>query len=253
MPQRNVKWYGWKPQLPDHRDLRLSAPVFGVQLPPSVNLTPSMPLIFDQGDLGSCTANAIAAAFEFLLRIQKVTIFSASRLFIYFNERFIEGTIGEDAGASLRDGMDSIHKQGVCDESLWPYDLAKFAVRPPDQCFTEALLHQSIQYLSVAQELGHLKACLAAGFPFVLGISVFASFESEGVAKSGIVPMPANDEACLGGHAVCCVGYDDAKGAFLVRNSWGADWGDAGHFWLPYSYMTNPGLASDFWTMRSVE
>lgn len=211
------------------------------------------PAIYDQGDLGSCTANAIGAAFEYAQSARKCPDFMPSRLFIYFNERSVEGTVDQDAGASLRDGMDCVHKLGVCPETMWPYDPPKFAVKPGDDCYAAALENQSLQYLALNQDLAHLKSCLAAGFPFVHGISVFGSFESEEVAKTGIVPVPAPTEICLGGHAVCCVGYDDAKSAFIVRNSWGSTWGDAGHFWLPYSYMTNPGLSSDFWTIRSVE
>ena len=98
-----------------------------------------------------------------------------------------------------------------------------------------------------------LKGCLAAGYPFVFGFTVLSSFETQEVADTGVMPMPADGDKQLGGHAVCCVGYDDDKQCFVVRNSWGSSWGDGGYFYMPYKYMTDSGLASDFWTIRWVE
>ena len=95
-----------------------------------------------------------------------------------------------------------------------------------------------------------MRSCLAAGFPFVFGFSVYESFESPEVAKTGVVPMPSGNEQLLGGHAVLCVGYDDASARFLVRNSWGTGWGMAGYFTIPYDYLADRDLSDDFWTLR---
>lgn len=247
---RKTKRYGWVAQRPDHRDFKFSsiAPTVA-QIPPSVDLRPLCPGVYDQGDLGSCTANAIAGAFEFDLLDQKLSDFIPSRLFIYFNERALEGDINQDNGAQIRDGMSSIKTLGVCSETDWPYDVSQFAVTPTDSVFQKASANKAIQYLALDANLNQLKACLVAGFPFVFGMSVFDSFESETVAQTGVVPMPGENENCIGGHAVMCVGYDDTKDSFLVRNSWGTGWGLAGYFWLPYAYLAN---MSDFWTLRSV-
>jgi C1A family cysteine protease len=247
---RKIKKYGWKRDLPDHRDLRLTAP--GATLPPLVDLRPQCPPIYDQGELGSCTANAIAAAFEFELLKAKLPDFTPSRLFIYWNERNAEGDTSQDNGASLRDGLTSIGKLGVCPEAEWPYDVAQFATRPTSQCFQDALNAKALMYFSLEPYESSLKANLAAGYPFVLGISVYETFESQAVATTGIVPLPALTEECLGGHAVCCVGYDDSKQAFIGRNSWGSRWGLEGYFYLPYAYVIDKGLGSDFWTIRTV-
>jgi C1A family cysteine protease len=251
MPRKIAK-YGWRPDLPDHRDYKLTPPVDLAKLPASVDLRPGCPAVYNQGDLGSCTANAIAAAFQFELTKEALPSFNPSRLFIYYNERSMEGTVAEDAGAQIRDGMKSIATLGVCTEDQWPYIEQKFTEKPFDGCYVSALQNKAVQYLRLNQDLGHLKGCLAAGFPFVLGISVFDSFESEEVSKSGMVPLPASGEQCLGGHAVMAVGYDDEKECFLVRNSWGSGWGLEGYFWLPYNYVNDRGLASDFWTLRDV-
>lgn len=98
-----------------------------------------------------------------------------------------------------------------------------------------------------------MKGCLASGYPFVFGFSVYESFESQAVAQTGIVPMPSPNEQLLGGHAVLAVGYDDEQGRFIVRNSWGKDWGMEGYFTIKYDYLLNDNLADDFWTIRRVE
>ena len=133
------------------------------------------------------------------------------------------------------------------------YDISKFTQRPPDQSYQEALKHQVTSYQRVPQLLNQIKGCLAHGFPVVFGFTVYDSFESEEVAKTGVVPMPAPGEQVLGGHAVLAVGYDDATQRFLVRNSWGDGWGQGGYFTMPYTYLVDRQLASDFWAILEVE
>lgn len=251
------KMYGWRPDLPDHRDFVYGAPLTHAQLPPSVDLRGGCPPVYDQGELGSCTANALSAAFDFDLKKQTGKGFlTPSRLFIYFNERFIEHTVSDDAGAMIRDGVKTLRKQGVCAESLWPYDDANpgpFQQKPPSACFKAGLEHQLVVYRRVPRVLRTMKGCLADGYPFVFGFTVYESFESPDVAKTGTVQMPKPSESALGGHAVVAVGYDDESQRFMVRNSWGVDWGLKGYFTMPYGYLLDGDLADDFWTLRSVE
>lgn len=244
--------YGWIPDLPDVRDRVYLAPR-KMTLPKTVDLRTTCPKIYDQGDLGSCTANAIAAAIEFDQRREKLAApFTPSRLFIYYNERAIEGTVATDSGAMIRDGIKSVAGQGVCAEPMWPYVEAKFADRPPAQCYTAGKVHPAVSYARLAQDVAQMKACLAAGYPFVFGFTVYESFESEEVAHSGVAQMPSAGETSLGGHAVMAAGYDDGSQRFLVRNSWGASWGMGGYFTLPYAYLSSADLAADFWTIRVV-
>ena len=252
---RKIKKYGWIPDLPDARDHMFAAPVKVLAaLPTKVDLRPQCPAVLDQGDLGSCTANAIANAHLFeQLKEQALKPFSPSRLFIYYNERAMEGTVNIDSGAMIRDGIKSIAKQGVCSEPMWPYVIAKFTKKPTAKCYREALKHQAISYQRLVQIASQLKGCLAAGYPFVFGFTVYESFETNAVAKTGTVPMPLPKEKVLGGHAVLAVGYDDATQRFLVMNSWGTGWGMQGFFTMPYLYLTDPHLSSDFWTVRLVE
>ena len=169
------KWYGWHPDLPDHRDLTFaSRPAIQKALPKKVDLTPLCPPVYNQGQLGSCTANAIGGAFEFeLLKQNKNNDFMPSRLFIYYNERAMEGTIGEDSGAQIRDGIKSVNKQGVCPEKMLPYDITKFTKKPSSACYKSALTHQVLTYQRVDRDLNQMKGCLAEGFPFVFGFTVY--------------------------------------------------------------------------------
>jgi C1A family cysteine protease len=252
--KRKIKKYGWKVGLPDHRDLLFQVPhIVPGSLPAVVDLRPHCPPVLDQGELGSCTANSIANAYYFdELKQKEASAFAPSRLFIYYNERVIEGDVKYDNGAQIRDGFKTIASQGVAPETLWPYNIAKFAKKPSTSVYSAALKHKAISYQSLTQDLNSLKGCLASGVPFVFGFTVYESFESDAVAKTGIVPMPAKTEKVLGGHAVLCVGYDDATQRFLVMNSWGTSWGQAGFFTIPYAYLTNTSLASDFWVVKTV-
>jgi len=250
---RQIARYGWIPDIPDQRDhLYAAPPAFLTALPPSTDLRAGCPTVYDQGQLGSCTANAIGGAIEFDRLLQKLTDFVPSRLFIYYNERVIEGTLNSDSGAQIRDGIKTVASQGVCPEPEWPYDIAKFTQKPSAKAYTDAVTDRAISYQSLVQDLNQMKGCLASGYPFVFGFTVYESFETAAVAKSGHAPMPGSGERVIGGHAVMAVGYDDASQWFLVRNSWGTGWGLAGYFTLPYSYLIQPGLASDLWTIRIV-
>ena len=249
--------YGWKPQLPDHRD-RMFLPRVSQPSKPTTDLRPQMPSVYDQGQLGSCTANSIAADVQYDLIRQGLPAFPPSRLFIYYNERNMEGTVGQDAGAVIRDGIKSINALGVCDEVLWPYVESQFTVKPPQICYDQASTTKALQYEAVNQDLESIKQALTQGTPVVIGFTVYESFESLVVAQSGIMPMPGPDESVLGGHAVLIVGANDSQSplngcppqCFIVRNSWGTSWGASGYFYAPFGYFTNPNLASDLWAIQ---
>jgi C1A family cysteine protease len=249
--KRQIQGYGWIPDLPDTRDLLFAPPPEHAQgLPPSVDLRPKLPPVYDQGQLGSCTANAIAGAVEYNEMVESQGEAAPSRLFIYYGEREIEGTVGQDSGAQIRDGIKVVATIGAPPESDWPYDIAKFAEKPPQKAYDDAAKSKAIQYLSVAPN--YLKGALAVNFPVVIGFTVYSGFESPEVAKTGILNLPQRGEQVMGGHAVVVVGYDDSSQRFIVRNSWGSGWGQQGYFTMPYAYLLNPSLSSDFWTIRRV-
>jgi len=248
-----VHGLGWVRDLPDNRDHLYSAPmaVLG-SLPAKVDLRDQCPAVYDQGRIGSCTANAIAGAIEFDRMRQKLRDVVPSRLFIYYNERAIEGTVPIDSGAMIRDGIKSVASDGVCPEPEWPYDIEGFTRRPTAQCYKDAKLDRAVSYQRLIQDVNQMKGCLASGYPFVFGFTVYESFESPTVAKTGHAPMPQPGERAVGGHAVMGVGYDHAKQWFVVRNSWGPVWGLKGYFTIPYAYLLDGNLSDDFWTIRLV-
>jgi C1A family cysteine protease len=218
-----VRGLGWRPDVPDYRDHE-AVPQF-VQLPTEVRLdaTANMPPVYDQGQLGSCTANALAAAVE----------------------------LDEDAGAEIRDGAKTLHRLGVCPETVWPYDVAAFRARPPTIAYEEATGTRTVGYGRVSRR--QLQHTLADGVPFTIGFTVYDSFRQ--VGDDGIMPYPSGD--VLGGHAVLICGYVEHHPAdghlwYRVRNSWGDGWGEAGYFWMPAEYLLNPRLSADFWAIQTV-
>ena len=216
-------------------------------LPSKVDLRSKMPPVYDQGQLGSCTANAIVAIFQY-----DAPTFMGSRLFLYYNERVMIQAASYDSGAYLSDGIKSLKATGICAESVWPYSIGKFAVKPPTSCYTAALANRVVTANNIPNTAAAMKASLVANEPFVIGFLVYSSFQSSAVSVTGIVPMPKKGERLLGGHAVVVCGYDDSKQWWIVRNSWGKGWGAAGYFYVPYAYFLNPNLASDLWNITSI-
>lgn len=202
---------------------------------------------------GNCTGNAIAAAYEYDLIFQGLPLWRPSRLFIYYNERVIEGTTSVDAGASIKDGLASLNKVGVCTENTWIYDEDLVTVKPSVMAYDEAATRKIFNYKNIPDgDFYLMKQTLANKKPFVFGFTVYDSFESDEVARTGIMPASYNSGKVIGGHAVMAVGYDDAKEWVIVRNSWGSGWGDNGYFYMPYSYIQNSNLCSDIWVINHI-
>jgi len=245
-------------------------------LPSQVDLRDKMPPIVNQGGVGSCTANALSGVFSHRVRLQAVAAgkvnppyFNGSRMFLYYNERdvnpYTTGDTNRDSGSTLVAGVNSLKTKGICDESLWTYvdNGAKYKQKPTPNCYVAGLQHTVTQSYNVVQTIDSMKQTLAAGNPFVVGIAVYTSFEndikvtgdpSKGIKGTGMIPMPKpSTEQMLGGHAIACVGYDDQRQVWIMRNSWGTEWGDQGHFYLPYAYLTDPSLSSDMWIITATK
>ena len=255
--------YNFRPSKSDNRDFKYSMLRVYKQftLPTSIDLTPLDSPIMDQGDEGACTGHAAVGLFNFieLKDIREKTpgpetfdpnkFSSGSRQFVYYNERLDEGTINQDSGAELKNIIASMTKYGVCKEELWPYSESNMYTQPSAAAYFDALSHKVSVYYRL-NNLDDMKHCLASGYPFIFGFMVPESFESDEVAKTGIMQPLQPNEQYVGGHEVMAIGYDDATQMLLVRNSWGADWGLKGYFKMPYSRVINPNLTDDPWTFR---
>jgi C1A family cysteine protease len=251
-PSRINRRYDYRPDLPDKRDYYFQYTP-GTPLPNIVDLRHQMSRVEDQGDLGSCTANAWVGVIEYLDKVKDGHYHNWSRLFLYYNERALHRDQNVDSGAYIRDGAKALAKQGICQETHWKYDITKFAEKPPATCYTEALTHQALVYSRVAQTQEAVLNALALGNPVVVGFTVYESFESPEVEKTGMVPLPGPTEDVLGGHAVLVVGYDLEKKLFTVRNSWSSHWGDHGYCYFPFAYLLDGDLAEDFWIIKAID
>jgi C1A family cysteine protease len=242
--------YNWKPDVPDFRDHK--AKLTAKRNPSKVDLRGLCSRVEDQGSLGSCTGQAIVGALEFLEiknSVSSIIPTDLSRLYVYYQERVVEGTINSDEGAMIRTGVKVCNKVGICAEKLWPYKVRKFKTAPPATADADAATRKISEYLRITDLTG-VKNSLAAGYPVIFGFAVYDSFESDKVATTGMVPMPTTKEKMLGGHAVLAVGYDNKSKMLIVRNSWGPNWADDGYFYLPYGFVTSRDLSDDFWTIR---
>ncbi len=269
---------GWLPDYPDFRDFTPEseevAPLFRElhltstrkkTMPSKVNLGAWFSAVEDQGNLGSCTANAGVALVEYFERRAFGKHTDASRLFLYKATRNLLHWTG-DTGAFLRKTMAAMVLFGVPPEEYWPYDITAFDQEPPSFCYAFAQNFKAIKYVRLdppgtpaAGLLNRIKVYLAAGVPTMFGFTVYTSISE--ATTTGKIPYPTEGEKVSGGHAVVAVGYDDAmkikgtgenapetKGALMIRNSWGTGWGDKGYGWLPYEMVLN-GLAVDWWSL----
>ena len=245
--------YGYIPDVQDERDFMFQAvrPA-AAPLPPSIDLRSLCSPVRDQGQLGSCTGFAIAAGLREFLQIKLgVPLAPLAPLFVYYEERFLEHTVNQDAGAQPRDGMKVLTKIGVSPEADDPYNVAMFTNKPSAKAATDAAKFKIAAYHRL-KTLKDVQGALAGGNGIVMGFKVYESFESDNVAKTGKMPMPAASEAVVGGHAVFIAGYQtdsstSGGGYLIVKNSWSRGWGDSGYFYMPYAYV-QPSLVSDLWT-----
>ena len=239
--------FGWHPDTPDHRDFRALEP-HATALPQHIDLSEFAGPVLNQGQLGACTAHGTAGVLEWLNRKDAQPVDMISRLFQYWNTRSLEGTTSSDSGGTIRDAVKAAATFGECPESEWPYDIQKFTDKPPEPCYTAAKSDLALQYWRVRTDPFPGAMCLAAGFPVVFGFVVYESFM--GIGSDGLAPMPEPGEQPVGGHCVYMLGMDLPSRLVKCRNSWGPDWGLGGDFLLPIEYVSNPQLASDFWTIR---
>ncbi len=269
---------GWLPDMPDRRDFTLEHQsikpamarikldnINNVSIPSKVDLRTWCPPIEDQQSIGACTAHAGVGLIEYFEKRSFGKHIDASRLFLYKVTRNLLNWKG-DTGAFLRTTIGAMALFGVPPEKYWPYNITQYDVEPPAFCYSFAQSYKAIYYARLDPPgikkdmlLKTIKALLAAGVPSMFGFTVYNSISQ--ARTNGEIPYPSETDSTMGGHAIDAVGYDDeksilntatnakgTKGALLIRNSWGENWGEKGYGWLPYDYVLN-GLAVDWWIL----
>ena len=247
---QQFKLGGYRPEKQNSQDKKYSANR-DRPLPPKADLRSYMTPVENQGNSNSCTANAVAGAYEYLANRLLGQSKDVSRLFIYYNARELDGDCSQDEGTYLKSCVKVLRKYGACSENTWSFDLNQILEQPHKQAYKEAANFIVEEAARVDVDLHAMQSCLADGYPFAFGLQLFSSFQQAG--SNGLVPMPDPDnEKHDGGHAMLCVGYSDPDRVFIVRNSWGEEWGEQGYCYIPYDYMTKPDLNHDCWTIRQV-
>lgn len=234
----------------DARDHRATTP--RAVLPKLVDLRPGFPGVYDQGNLGSCTANAACALYAYTSEEQGQHISRPSRLYQYYNSRLIEGTVGYDAGATIRGSFKALNQYGICLEATWPYRVTRYKEEPPAKCYNFGKNTRVFEYQRVDQTEAAIKGQLAAGNPISFGFQVAASFESDELARTGVYRMPSLNEVMNGGHCMLLVGYDSYAKVYIARNSWGPNWGIGGYCMLPEALIHSVDWTWDLWTLLAV-
>jgi C1A family cysteine protease len=165
----------------------------------------------------------------------------------------LDHDVSQDNGSTVSQGINSLIKYGVCSEQNYPYDITKFADKPPHHCYLAAKSHEVVTSVAVACNGNAIKQALAAGYPIVVGITVYPQLESQETASTGICANPQPGDQPIGGHCVVICGFDDSKQMYCIRNSWGTSWGQNGYFWISYSYINNSNICSDLHIIKKVE
>lgn len=245
----------WRESPEDERDLKFSAQEkfrAKIAVPDVIDFEPKMSPISDQGSLGSCTAHAIVAACEYMLRLMGIKT-DLSELFLYYLERKLEGTIDEDSGAYIKDGFRAGSKWGLAPLKLWPYVIRRFRDEPPKDAFEAALGCQIIKYYKVSG-VDELDQALARGHAVVFGAPIFESFYRL-TSSRNVMGMPKAGEKNYGGHAMVFVGRTvknaERKRRFKFRNSWGTDFGRRGYAYMEEDFVRKH--CRDMWVVEIME
>lgn len=237
----------------DHRDYKITFNHPDDSLPDSVDLRQKELPIYDQGQTNSCTSNSICHTCMYDIWKQDKIVLIPSRLFVYYNERMMDGTVNEDCGSTIKQSVKAVAKYGFVSEDKWNFDPNKIITKPPQELYDEAKNHIGREYYQVTQTVEQIKKAIAAGFYVNLGIAVYDSFESDEVSTTGVIPMPTASNVLRGYHAVCLCGYSQEKQCFLLMNSWSQSWCLNGCAWISYQYISDPKLAFDAWVLSKVQ
>jgi len=220
-------------------------------LPEQIDLRSWCSPVENQGTLGSCTANAAVGALEYLRSRRNDDPCDYSRLFVYFNTRRLRGDTANDTGAMIAECMAALLAYGSPPEEIWPYsDSDRWMEQPAELIYAKAKIDMTLQYSQLRSDAAILSA-LAQGFPVCFGIFLPEKAYATASQSGHIAHLGAGDwqAQTIGGHAMLLVGYDLLRSHYIVRNSWGTDFGDQGYMYIPFDLMQRAGHPDSFWVV----
>jgi C1A family cysteine protease len=247
--------HGWIPDKIDQRDYLFKSiqKTPTTQLPNVIDMRKFMTTVEDQGKIGSCVANALVGAIEYLYVWKILKRYSClkprdySRLFVYYWARQLDNII-DDGGCTIRSAIKTLVDYGVCRERTWSYQHDRWSLKPDEDATAEALKKRATDYYRVGT-LDELFSALADGYPVTFGAKLYQSFY---LAETGNIPIPLRDDVFAGNHAMLACGYNLDTETILVRNSWGTNWGINGYCEMPIKYFEPIGnLVQDCWVVRT--
>ena len=243
---------GWQPDKGGVVDKAFGPKFLGTPIKDKVDLRPQMPPVYDQGPIGSCVGNGVAAVVDYAhWKGSQQPFWTPSRLFLYYQGRVAIGTVNQDSGCQIRDVVNATKKLGSPLESLWPYRVNKFTTRPPQTAYADGLKRQTLSAYK-AETLEDVQRALSMDLPVVFGVPVYQAIQNVGYF-SWRLPMPNAGERSIGGHCMTVVGYNTADKTLIVRNSWGKNWGRAGHMLMPFEYWIKFQRQTDAWVVSVTE
>tara|TARA_B110000208_G_C11799546_1_gene441260 strand:- start:2051 stop:2863 length:813 start_codon:yes stop_codon:yes gene_type:complete len=248
----DTKMYGWIPDHPNYNDNTYDAPIKNLLINRKIDLRLNCPGICNRKNIGSSVAHAICYVYEYnIIKHDMNNIFIPSKLFLYFNQRLLKHTQEFDCGSSIRDGLSILDKIGICSEVVYPYDISLIYDKPSDEIYEEASHNKGIEYYKIKPIITNIKTLLQDSIPIIFGFGIYSSFENQVSDNGFTIKIPQENEKFIGGSCGVCVGFNDEKQAFIIMNSKGVEWGDKGYFYMPYLYLTNNNLCSNFWIIKN--
>lgn len=245
--------FGWIGDSGQKRVIMMAPSAWPIETPAAKSdLSRGMPRVLNQGNLGSCVGHGTASAWSYAHNAATGDQYDVSRLMIYYEARKAIGTTSWDSGCQIVDAVNWLQRWGSCKESLWPYEISRFAQKAPNAAYTEAKSHKVVSARKVDNADGRsIRLALTNGYPVIVGSLVYSGINKI-TRRNYTLEMPRKGERPIGGHAYLLIGHDDSKRLYRARNSWSSSWGDRGDFLVPYDYIHSGRITEDCWVLLTV-
>lgn len=244
-PEGTLRDFEYKEQPLDEKYI----PDYGNKLKDVVDLREFFSPVRNQQDLGSCTSFAVTSMYEALMnRGAGGSHKHLSPGFLYYYSNILKGR--PQGGSNFHDQLEVLGCQGVCRDELYAYDPNNPSKEPTSQAKEDAETHRVLKAKQIVVrktpdkgkdlKFNHsqLTNALSEGYPVGISLKIFDNLGKEGPLVEHPKETPNAKEE--GYHAMVIAGYSEENGFYIVRNSWGSDFGDQGYCYVPFSYIDDP-------------